>query len=208
MENEINPLECGAPGTTRTCDLLVRSSTLPITSTTYSATNAIETTELSGCQRVLGGVLGGVASSLTIIPITLAEANAFVREYHRHHAPVPGSKFCLGVTCNDRIVGVAIVGRPVARMSDNGWTLEVNRTCTDGTRNANSILYGACRRATFALGYKKLITYTLPSESGASLRAAGWVCLGEAGGGAWSRTSRPRVDIHPTQTKLRWEAQP
>ena len=145
-------------------------------------------------------------SALTIVPVTLEEANAFVREHHRHHKPVPGAKFCIGVARGDSIVGVAIVGRPVARMADNGWTLEVNRTCTDGTKNANSMLYGACRRVTFALGYRKLITYTLPSESGVSLTAAGWKCLGEAGGGRWSRAARPRVDTHPTQTKLRWEA--
>lgn len=145
---------------------------------------------------------------LTIIPMVLDEANAFVALHHRHHKPVPGAKFCIGVAVDETVVGIAIVGRPVARMVDDGWTLEVNRTCTDGTRNANSMLYGACRRAAFALGYRKLITYTLPSESGASLRAAGWKCLGEAGGGKWSRKSRPRVDTHPTQTKLRWEAMP
>lgn len=159
---------------------------------------------------------------LIIVPVTLSEANAFVRKHHRHHAPVPGAKFCMAVAklAKDAeespyelggpgtgltICGVAIVGRPVARMADDGWTLEVNRTCTDGTKNANSALYGACRRATFALGYKRLITYTLPEESGASLTAAGWKCIGEAGGGKWSRGSRPRVDTHPTQTKLRWE---
>ena len=143
--------------------------------------------------------------TLAIIPVTLDEANEFVRQYHRHHAPVPGAKFCIAVADGERVCGVAIVGRPVARMVDDGWTLEVNRTCTDGTKNANSALYGACRRAAFALGYRKLITYTLPDEGGASLRAAGWRCIGEAGGGKWSRTSRPRIDTHPTQTKLRWE---
>lgn len=145
---------------------------------------------------------------LTIVPMTLAEANAFVEKHHRHHKPVPGAKFCVAVAVGETVVGVAIVGRPIARMVDDGWTLEVNRTCTDGTKNANSMLYGACRRAAFALGYRKLITYTLPSESGASLRAAGWKCLGEAGGGSWSRESRPRVDTHPLQPKLRWEAVP
>lgn len=143
---------------------------------------------------------------LEIVPLGLDEANQFVREHHRHHQPVPGAKFCLGVSNGEAIVGVAIVGRPVARMVNDGLTLEVNRTCTDGTKNANSILYGACRRAAFALGFKRLITYTLPSETGASLRGAGWRCLGEAGGGRWSRKSRPRVDLHPRQTKLRWEA--
>lgn len=145
---------------------------------------------------------------LQIVPITLPEANAFVAKHHRHHKPVPGAKFCIAVSDEQKIVGVAIVGRPVARMADDGWTLEVNRTCTDGTKNANSMLYGACRRAGFALGYRRLITYTLPSESGVSLTAAGgWKCLGEAGGGSWSRPSRPRVDTHPLQVKLKWEAE-
>ena len=145
---------------------------------------------------------------LTLVPVTLEEANAFVVKHHRHHKPVPGAKFCIGVSNEKEICGVAIVGRPIARMLDDGWTLEVNRTCTDGTRNANSILYGAARRAAWALGYKKLITYTLPEEGGASLRAAGFRVIGEAGGGRWSRESRPRIDTHPLQAKLRWEAVP
>jgi hypothetical protein len=135
------------------------------------------------------------------------EANAFVSQYHRHHKPVPGMKFCIGISDGEKVVGVAIVGRPVARVLDDGWTLEVNRTCTTGEKNANSMLYGAAWRAAKALGYKKLITYTLPEESGSSLRAAGWKCVGEAGGGSWHCKSRPRVDKHPLQTKLRWEAQ-
>jgi hypothetical protein len=144
--------------------------------------------------------------SLELVPMTLAEANAFVREHHRHHQPVPGAKFCIGVADldNQRIVGVAIVGRPIARHLDNGWTLEINRTCTDGTKNANSMLYGAARRAAWALGFKKLVTYTISEESGASLRAAGYRNVGEAGGGAWSRTNRPRVDTHPLQRKIKW----
>lgn len=141
------------------------------------------------------------------MPLGLDEANAFVREHHRHHQPVPGHKFSLGVADEAGAVrGVAIVGRPVARMLDDGWTLEVNRVATDGAKNACSMLYGACRRAAFALGYRRLITYTLPEEGGASLRGAGWKCVGEAGGGSWSVPSRPRVDKHPLQLKLRWEA--
>jgi hypothetical protein len=150
---------------------------------------------------------------LTIVPMTLDEANAFVREYHRHHKSVPGAKFCIGVEYSlpwpgsDRIVGVAIVGRPVARMLDDGWTLEVNRTCTEGLFNVNSMLYGAAWRAAKALGYRRLITYTLPTESGASLRGAGWKLVAEStGGGKWSRRSRARVDTHPLQAKMRWEA--
>ncbi len=143
--------------------------------------------------------------SLELTPITLSEANIFVKEYHRHHQPVPGCKFCIGVSDGSKIVGVAIVGRPVARHLDDGWTLEVTRTCTDGTKNANSMLYGACQRATFSLGYKKLITYTLPEEGGASLKGSNWKCIGKTGGGSWNRKTRPRVDRHPLQQKLRWE---
>ena len=147
-------------------------------------------------------------SSLQIYPATLAESNAFVKSHHRHHQPVPGSKFCLSVVKDGEgdPCGVAIVGRPVARAYDNGLTLEVNRVATDGTPNACSALYGACRRATFALGYRRLITYTMESESGSSLRGAGWKVIGEVKGRSWSCPSRPRVDKHPLQNKIRWEA--
>lgn len=146
--------------------------------------------------------------SLSVTPITIKEANVFVSAHHRHHKPVTGAKFAIAVSDESGTVrGVAIIGRPVARMSDTGWTVEVNRLCTDGTRNACSMLYGAARRAAKALGYKRVITYTLPEEGGASLRGAGWKLLGGAGGGSWSRTSRPRVDTAPTQRKLSWEAQ-
>lgn len=142
---------------------------------------------------------------LDLVPVTLAEANGFVEQHHRHHAPRPGAKFCIGVSDGAKVVGVAIVGLPIARMLNNGWTLEVNRTCTDGTPNVNSMLYGACQRAAWALGYKKLITYTLPEESGSSLTAANWKCVGKAGGGKWSRANRPARDAHPLQAKLKWE---
>ena len=147
-------------------------------------------------------------SNLAVTPITLAEANAFVAEHHRHHKPVPGAKFCVAVSQEDVVRGVAIVGRPVARHLDDGWTLEVNRCCTDGTRNACSMLYATAWKAARALGYTSLITYTLESEGGASLRGAGWKCLGQTNtaGQGWNRTSRPRVDTHPLQQKLKWEA--
>ena len=145
--------------------------------------------------------------ALVLTPVSLAEANAFVEQHHRHHKPVPGAKYCIAVSDADGVRGIAIVGRPVARMADDGWTLEVVRVATDGTRNACSMLYGAAWRAAKALGYKKLVTYTLPDESGASLRASGWRLLGAAGGGSWSRKSRPRVDTHPLQQKLKWAAE-
>lgn len=138
----------------------------------------------------------------------LAAAAAFVGQFHRHHKPPVGGLFAVGCARDGVVVGVAVIGRPVARMLDDGWTAEVTRLCTDGTRNACSILYGAAWRAARALGWRKLITYTLPEEGGASLRGAGWRCIGEAGGGSWSRIERPRVDEHPTQQKLRWEVTP
>lgn len=148
-----------------------------------------------------------MAEKLTIVPCDLCEANAFVRQHHRHHGPVVGHKFSLAVADSEGVVrGVAIIGRPVARRLDDGMTLEVTRVATDGCHNACSCLYGACRRACFALGYRRLATYTLAEEGGVSLTAAGWKCIGAAGGGSWNVPSRPRVDKHPTQGKLRWEA--
>jgi len=149
------------------------------------------------------------ATRLTIVPCTLDEAREFIALHHRHHVPPVGHKFSVAVADeNGAVRGVATVGRPVARFMDDGWTLEVNRVATDGCANACSALYGAARRATFALGYRKLITYTLPEEGGASLRAANWRCIGLAGGGSWNHPSRPRVDKAPTQQKLRWETEP
>ena len=142
------------------------------------------------------------------IPMSLADANAFVGQHHRHHPPVPGHKFSLAATLDGLVVGVVIVGRPVARMRQDGTTLEVTRLCTDGTRNACSFLYGAAARAAFALGYRRLGTYTLPDEGGASLRGAGWKLIGERGGGSWSCPSRPRADRHPLGQKLLWETSP
>lgn len=144
-------------------------------------------------------------SRLEILPCSLKDANAFVSQHHRHHRPVVGHKFSLAVSDGESICGVAIVGRPVSRMLDDGVTLEVTRVATDGTKNACSALYGAARRATFALGYKRLVTYTLESEGGGSLRGAGWKVIGTADGGSWSRQNRPRIDKHPTEPKLRWE---
>lgn len=142
---------------------------------------------------------------LRIVPTTLKQASAFIEKHHRHHKPPQGALFAVGCAFGEEIVGVAVVGRPVARMSDNGWTVEVTRLATDGTRNACSQLYRAAWRIARHMGYKKLITYTLPEEGGSSLRAAGMKCLGIAGGGSWSRERRPRVDDHPTQEKMKWE---
>lgn len=144
--------------------------------------------------------------TLTLCPLPLDEANAFVTQHHRHSNPVRGHKFSIGVLERDQVVGVAIVGRPVARGLDDGETLEALRVCTDGTRNACSFLYSAAWRATRALGYGKLVTYTLATEGGASLRAAGWRVVGEVSKRSWDTPTRPRVDKHPLQERLRWEA--
>lgn len=146
------------------------------------------------------------ADKLRIVPVTLRDAMRFVQLHHRHHRPPQGGLFAIGVALEggDDVCGVAIVGRPVARLADDGWTAEVTRLCTRGQRNACSMLYRAAWRASKAMGYGRLITYTLPEEGGASCRAAGMVCLGEAGGGSWSCDSRPRVDRHPLQRKLKW----
>ena len=142
---------------------------------------------------------------LELVPITRKEAFAYVERLHRHHKPPVGSVFQIAAAAEGEIGGVAIVGRPVAQALQDGWTLEVNRCCTDGTRNACSFLYSASWKVARGLGYKKLITYTLPKEGGASLRGAGWKLIGEAGGGSWSRKNRPRVDLHPLQIKFKWE---
>jgi hypothetical protein len=145
---------------------------------------------------------------LEVTPINFDEANAFVEKYHRHHKPVVGCKFCVAVSSDGEVCGVALVGRPVARNLDDGWTLEVNRVCTDGTQNACSMLYGAAWRAAKALGYKKLITYTLEEEGGASLRASNWKLIGMRGGGNWNVPSRPRIDTDELLRgqKVLWEA--
>jgi hypothetical protein len=147
--------------------------------------------------------------SLRIVPVRFRDACGFVAMWHRHHQPPVGCKFCIGVADdNDTLRGVAIIGRPVARMYDDGLTLEVNRTATDGTHNANSMLYGAAWRAAKALGYRRLITYTQAGESGSSLRAAGWQVLAERQPRpGWDVPSRPRasrgVDEIP---RTLWEA--
>ena len=99
-------------------------------------------------------------ANLTLVPVTLRQANAFVAEHHRHHKPVVGHKFSIGCQKNGALVGVAIAGRPVSRYLDDGFTLEVTRLCTLGDRNACSMLYAAAARAAKAMGYHKIITYT------------------------------------------------
>lgn len=143
---------------------------------------------------------------LKIQPITFREACAFIAEHHRHHKPPRGWKFGCAVSDGEKVVGVVMVGRPVSRVLDDGVTLEVTRCCTDGTKHACSKLYAAGWRAARALGYERLITYTLAEETGTSLVAAGWRSLYQTSGGSWSCPSRQRTDKHPTGKKTLWEA--
>ena len=144
-------------------------------------------------------------TKIEAVPLTLAEANEFVSQHHRHHQPVVGHKFSIGASNGSKIVGVAIVGRPVSRHRDDGMTLEATRICTDGTKNACSFLYGACARAAFALGYKRIGTYISKTEPGTTLLASGWRMIGETPGKSWSVVSRPRVDRTALGPRLLFE---
>ena len=145
--------------------------------------------------------VGARMTRLDIVPITQREAFAYVERHHRHHRPPRGSIIQVAVADQDgQVRGVAIVGRPVARMLSDGWTVEVIRVATDGTRNACSKLYGACWRAVKALGYRRLITYTLPEEGGASLRGAGFTLVGEAGGGHGLGRTGPALTSTPPRS--------
>ena len=140
---------------------------------------------------------------MEIRPITFKQAAAYVNEFHRHHKAPVGCKFCLGCYLGGELVGVAICGRPVSRHLDDGLTCEINRLCTDGTKNACSKLYGACSRVAKEMGYHKIITYILASENGASLKASNFVCEGEAGGTHWTGVRNKGQDI-PAEMKTRW----
>ena len=143
---------------------------------------------------------------LVIVPCSIQDAREYVAQFHRHHAAPVSGLFALACAADGRVCGVAIVGRPVARMLQDGWTAEVTRVATNGTPNACSILYAACWRAARALGWRKLITYTLATEPGTSVRAAGWRELGAVTARSWDCPSRPRVDRAPLQAKIRWQA--
>jgi hypothetical protein len=143
---------------------------------------------------------------LELQPISYAEACEFVAQFHRHHVPPQGWKFGIAVNDGEKVVGVVTVGRPVARFLDDTWTLEVTRCCTDGTQNTASMLYGAAWRAAKALGYKRMITYTLAEETGTTMRAAGWKELYTSKGGTWNNNTRKRVDKHSIGQKTLWEA--
>lgn len=138
------------------------------------------------------------------VPLELKQANEFVSSLHRHHQPVHRDKFRIGAWHNGRLVGVVQVARPVSRMLDDGETVEVVRLCTDGTKDVCSFLYSKAARIAKEMGYKKIITYILESESGTSLKAAGWEQEAVTSGGHWTRPSRPRSTTAPTVPKKRY----
>ena len=142
--------------------------------------------------------------SLEIVPIGLTRAKEYVAQYHRHNIPPVGGKFAIAVTENNDLHGVAICGRPISRHLDDGRTLEIYRNCTDGTRNACSKLYGACLRIARDMGYHRVITYTLESENGTSLKASNFACEGEAGGKEWSGSRKRNYYVSPPEKKRRW----
>lgn len=141
------------------------------------------------------------------VPLHLKQANEFVAEHHRYNLPTVGGKFAVDGDDEDgKLVGVAIAGRPVCRRLDDGLTLEVLRVCTDGTPNACSCLYARCAKIGWLMGYQRIITYTLASEGGASLRAVGATPTGPLESHEWSNPNRPRKsqDVYHEQ-KFRWE---
>lgn len=140
---------------------------------------------------------------MEIRPITFREASDFINKNHRHHGATVGCKFCISLWDNDCLIGVAVCGRPVSRRLDDGSTCEINRLCTDGTRNACSMLYGACCRVAKEMGYKKIITYILESENGASLKASNFKYDGMAGGIHWTGSRNKGQNI-PKEMKQRW----
>ena len=150
-------------------------------------------------------------SGLKIAPIKLRQANEYIERVHRHHGATRGMQFAVAVVDeHGEIHGVGVAGRPVSRVRQAEGYLEVTRVATDGSKNACSMIYGSLARAGQALGYPRhrIQTYILESETGASLRAAGWVHDGAAGGGSWSRDGRPREDRAPTEAKVRYLAGP
>jgi hypothetical protein len=148
--------------------------------------------------------------ALHLLPVTIGEANDFVRSYHRHNKPVVSARFAIGASDGAAMVGVAIVGRPVARKLQDGVTAEVVRCCTleDAPKGTPSFLYAACWRAWRAMGGAKLLTYTLQSEGGASLRGAGWTLIAELKAGnpkAWLNRHGREFQAVVGQAKFRWE---
>jgi hypothetical protein len=147
--------------------------------------------------------------SLRIRPITLKQARAFVGENHRHNDEPQGGKWAIALMRGDELVGVAICGRPVSGELQRRGYMEITRVCVlEGVKGGNSMLYARCRRIGQLMGYERFVSYNLDSESGVSLRAAGFERVARTRGGTWDRPKRPRTDKATTEPKNRWEAAP
>lgn len=149
-----------------------------------------------------------MTARLAVVPVSLSAARAHVERIHSHHHAPVGGLFAVGIADSGRLCCVAIVGRPVARMLDDGSTAEVTRVASDGTPHAASMCVGAAARAALALGYRRVVSYTLLGEPGTSYRAAGWRVTGLSGGGEWSREGRTRDAAGQPGAKVRWETGP
>ena len=146
-----------------------------------------------------------MAQAFGFSPATLAQANKMVSQLHRHHKPCVGHRFSLALSLDDKVVGVVICGRPVARMEDPYKVLEISRCCTDGTPNAISKLYPQVFRIAALMGFDRVQTYTLPEEGGASMRAVGMTLASTSPGGQWKHTDgKARRTDQPTSPKSKW----
>jgi hypothetical protein len=148
--------------------------------------------------------------NLEVAPVDWATVKAFVHDHHRHCKRPAGWRFGAGVMNGSDLLGVVVVGRPVARMLDQKRIVEVNRLCIredlpQGLEwNACSLLYGWAAREAKRRGFERIITYTLASEPGTTLTAAGWTAESFTPGRRWDSPSRPRGDNTPTEDKVRW----
>lgn len=125
-----------------------------------------------------------IRKQLRLKPISLRAANDWLDGVHRHNGRTArnGGKFAISVIDREgEIVGIAIIGNPLSATLMDGWTAEVLRVCThdDAPKNVCSMLYAAAWRAWRNMGGDRMMTYTLKSETGTSLKASGWVIVGE-----------------------------
>lgn len=141
---------------------------------------------------------------MTIIPLTLSQANSFIEQNHRHHKRVAGHRFSIGAVMGGKLVGVCVVGRPVARKTDQYSVAEVTRLCTDGSRNVCSALYAAAARAAEAMGFRSIQTFILETEPGTSLKACAWRPIGSTPGKSWDVPSRARDDKCALGRRIKW----
>ncbi len=142
---------------------------------------------------------------MKVVPLTLRQANEFIEQHHRHHKKAQGHRFSVGVQGdNGQLLGVAVVGRPVARKTDQYNVCEVVRLCTTGCKNVCSMLYASAARAAEAMGFSRIQTFILDTEPGTSLKATSWVKGDQTPGKSWSVPSRQRIDKCVLGKRVKW----